>query len=28
LPKPFDEADLLLCVREALERGGSHAMDL
>ena len=25
LPKPFDEADLLLCVREALERGGSHA---
>ena len=25
LPKPFDDADLLLCVRESLERGGSHA---
>ena len=27
LPKPFDEADLLLCVREALERSGPHATD-
>jgi FixJ family two-component response regulator len=27
LPKPFDEADLLLCVRQALERGGSDEMD-
>ena len=25
LPKPFDDADRLLCVRESLERGGSHA---
>ena len=27
LLKPFDEAELLLCVHQALERGGSHAMD-
>jgi FixJ family two-component response regulator len=27
LPKPFEEADLLLCVREALARGESHATD-
>jgi FixJ family two-component response regulator len=27
LPKPFEEDDLLLCVHEALERGGSHATD-
>jgi FixJ family two-component response regulator len=25
LRKPVEEADLLLCVREALARGGSHA---
>ena len=28
LRKPFDETDLLLCVREALERGGLDAMSL
>jgi FixJ family two-component response regulator len=27
LRKPVEEADLLLCVREALARGGSHASD-
>ena len=27
LRKPFEEADLLLCVREAIGRGESHATD-